>query len=136
MIGTSNGPCPVDKEMVLDYMENGFLDNIIDLFRHEPACIPMIIDMLTDERIRVKFGATALVEELIKSHLGHLQRLIPQLGDLLKHDSPVVRADSAYVLGMLGLRDALPYLEASLDEDNPVVLEIIQEAIDEIISRG
>ncbi len=132
MTGTNNTPCSTEREMLLDYMENGFLDNLIDLFRHQPACIPIVVDMIIDERIRVRLGATALIEELTITHSEHILKLIPAIGNLLNHESPVVRGDCAYILGMLKSAESLSYLEQHRDEQNPIVLEIIEEAIQEI----
>lgn len=132
MTGTSDKPCSVDRDMVLDYMEQGFLDNIVDLMRHQPECIPYVLDMLIDERLRVRLGATVVVEELILTHPDHLIALIPKIASFMDDENPVTRGDSAYILGMLKSIHALPYLEQHLTETDPIVLEIIQEAIDEI----
>lgn len=132
MTGTSDKPCSVDRDLLLDYMEQGFLDNIVDLMRHQPECIPYVLDMLIDERLRVRLGATVVVEELILTHPEHLIALIPKIAGLMEDENPVIRGDSAYILGMLKSKDALPYLEGHRSENNPIVLEIIQEAIEEI----
>ncbi|MBI5049430.1 MAG: hypothetical protein HZC11_00775 [Nitrospirae bacterium] len=72
------------KTMILDYMENGFLENIIDMFKHDEALYPFIIDMIKDERVRVRLGAAALVEELMKQEPEPLINIIPDIGGLLK----------------------------------------------------
>ncbi len=48
------------KTMLADYMENGLLDNIIDMFKHDQSLYAFVGDLITDERIRVRIGATAL----------------------------------------------------------------------------
>ena len=54
-------------KMIADYMENGYLDNIIDMFKHDPECYTYIGPMLGDERMGVRIGTIALVETLMES---------------------------------------------------------------------
>jgi hypothetical protein len=109
------------KKMVLDHMEKGFLDNIIDMFRHDEQLYPLIIDMIKDERMRVRLGGAALVEELAKTSREPFIVILPTISELLKDSSATIRGDAAYLLGVIGLEKALPCLiEASKDEDENV----------------
>ncbi|MFO0754815.1 MAG: HEAT repeat domain-containing protein [Thermodesulfovibrionales bacterium] len=120
------------KTMVLDYMEKGFLENIIDMFRHDEGLYPLIIDMVRDERLRVRLGAAALVEELARVRQSALAELIPSLALLLRDPNPTVRGDSASLLGSIGHRDALPYLLEAENDENSAVREVAREALREI----
>jgi len=120
------------KTMVLDYMEKGFLENIIDMFKLDESLLPLIIDMIKDKRVRVRLGATALVEELIKQNPKPLMRLMPDIAELLKDESPTVRGDGANLLGIINHKDALPFLLSAVDDSNDNVREIAQEAIKNI----
>ncbi|HIJ59023.1 MAG TPA: HEAT repeat domain-containing protein [Nitrospirae bacterium] len=122
----------LDNSMIIDYMEKGFLDNIIDLFIYNTSYFPLILEMLTDERLRVRIGATALVEHFSISHNEHLLRLIPDIAKLLKHKNPTIRGDCAYILSLIKDPSSLPYLEAHKDDENNIVRQIIEEAIVEI----
>lgn len=117
MTGTNNEI----KNMILNYMERGFLENIIDMFKHDESLYPLIIDMIRDERMRVRLGAAALVEELVKTSKKTFIHLLPAISELLKDRNPVIRGDAAYLLGVIGLEKALPFLfEALKDEDENV----------------
>lgn len=118
--------------MILDYMDKGFLDNIIDLFKKQHDCFPLIADMLADDRIRVRLGVTALVETLVYSHRDILVNIIPLIGNLLSDPNPTIRGDSAYILGLIGHQSAIPFLLEHNQDENPLVKEIIEEAIQEI----
>jgi HEAT repeat protein len=120
------------KTMVLDYMDNGYLENIIDMFKHDESLYPLIIDMISDERVRVRLGATALVEELIKTNREPLVRLVPAIGRLLEDPGPTLRGDAAYLLGIIGNAEALPYLLNAKEDKNRFAREIIVDAIREI----
>lgn len=120
------------KTMVLDYMEKGFLDNIIDMFKHDESLFPMIIDMIKDERVRVRLGTTALVEELIKLRPEPLVRLIPDIAELLNDENPTVRGDGANLLDIINHRDALPFLLTAENDTDSNVREIVKDAIQNI----
>jgi HEAT repeat protein len=119
------------RTMILDYMEKGFLENIIDMFKHDEGLFPLIIDMIKDKRVRVRLGATALVEELIKQKPAPLVRLIPDIAKLLNDEDPVVRGDGANLLDIIKHKDALPFLLGAELDDDANVREIVKEAIKE-----
>jgi hypothetical protein len=120
------------KTMVLDYMEKGFLENIIDMFKHDEGLFPMIIDMIKDERVRVRLGATALVEELIKYKPEPLIRMIPDIAELLKDENPTIRGDGANLLDIIKHQDALPFLLSAENDADANVREIVKDAIQNI----
>lgn len=124
------------KQMIFDHMDLGFLDNIIDMFRADEKLTPLIAEMLQDERMRVRLGATALIEELAKTHPDRLTSQIPAFAELLKFENPTVRGDAAYVLGMLRDDSALPLLESRSEDENESVREVILEAIAEIRGKS
>ncbi len=116
--------------MIADYMEQGFLENIIDMFKHDRTLYPIIGDLLADERGRVRLGAVALVEELKKEHEEEIIEVIPYIARNLKNPNPTIRGDTAYLLGIIGDRKALPHLKDALNEKNPMVKQVIEESID------
>ncbi len=120
------------KAMVLNYMEKGFLENIIDMFKHDEGLFPMIIDMIKDERVRVRLGATALVEELIKLKPEPLIRMIPDIAELLKDENPTVRGDGANLLDIIKHQDVLPFLLSAENDADANVREIVRDAINNI----
>lgn len=120
------------RTMVLDYMEKGFLENIIDMLRHDDSLYPLVIDMIRDDRMRVRLGATALVEEMVHNNPsppGPIIKLIPSIAKLLQDNNPRVRGDAANLLDIIGHRDALPFLLKALDDENASVREIAEEAV-------
>jgi HEAT repeat protein len=120
------------KTMLADYMENGLLDNIIDMFKHDQSLYAYIGDLITDERIRVRIGATALVESLRKEDPENVKKAIPHLLPLLKAEAPVIRGDAAYLLGVIGNRDVVPFLNEIINDADTNVRVIAEEAIEDI----
>lgn len=123
------------KTMIADYMDKGFLENIIDMFKHDVSLYACIGDLIKDERLLVRVGVSALVETLKDEKPENISKAIPSILPLLKDQNPVLRSDAAYFLGMIGYKDVLPFLrEAANDEDGNVRI-IAKEAIEEIESK-
>jgi HEAT repeat protein len=121
--------------MIADYMEKGFLENIVDMFRHDSTLYSLVGELIQDERVRVRIGVTALMEELSLLDAHYIGDAVPNLLLLLDHDNPVVRGDVSNILGIIADKDALPFLEKALGDENPNVKLIAEEAIDEIRRR-
>jgi HEAT repeat protein len=121
------------REMLVEYMGKGFLDNIIALFRQDNSVYPFIADMLGSENIMVRLGTVALVEELVRNHRSELQSAVPGLIALLKHGNPTIRGDAASVLGLMREQSARGALETVMAVDeNAFVREAAKDALAEI----
>jgi HEAT repeat protein len=116
-------------KMIADHMENGFLENIVDVFKHDKSYYPFIGTMLGDERMGVRIGTVALVEILKTQDLDNVLLAIPGIARLLRDPSPTIRGDAAYLLGIIGHEDALPYLEDVCSDEDLLVRETVEEAI-------
>ncbi|MHB8883353.1 MAG: HEAT repeat domain-containing protein [Thermodesulfovibrionales bacterium] len=119
-------------KMLADYMENGFLDNIIDMFRHDRSLYPLVADLIRDERIRVRIGTTALLEELSRIDRANIAEAVPNILPLLEAADPVVRGDAVNLLGIIGHRTAVPFLEKMLHDEDKNVRILAQEALKDI----
>jgi HEAT repeat protein len=120
------------SSMIADYMEEGFLENIIDMFKHDSALYALIGTLIQDERVRVRIGVTALVEELKTTDGENLSQALPGLLPLLDHKDPVVRGDVSNLIGIIGEKEGVPFLEKLLADEDPNVRLISREAIEEM----
>jgi HEAT repeat protein len=120
---------------IADYMENGFLENIIDMFRHDSGLYQLIGSLIQDERVRVRVGITALMEELKKLDAENISGAVPGLLPLLTHAEAFVRGDACNLLGIIGDKDSMPYIEKLSNDENSDVRLIAKEAILEIQQR-
>ncbi len=118
--------------MIADYMENGFLDNIVDMFKHDSSLYPLIGDMLADKRGRVRIGTVALVETLKETDSEKLRDSVPGVARLLKNSNAAIRGDAAFLLGIIGSRESLPLLNDAANDENEMVREIIEDSISTI----
>lgn len=118
--------------LIADYMEKGFLENILDMFRQDKTLYRLIGTLIQDERVRVRLGITALMEELRETDSEHMHAAIPGLLPLLYHPDAIVRGDAANLLGIAGNASVLPDLERTLLDTHPDVRQVVHEAIEEI----
>jgi len=123
-------------KMIADYMEKGYLENIIDMFKLDQSYYPYIGIIMSDERMGVRIGTVALVETLVDVENNKLHVSIPGIASLLNDPNVTIRGDAAHLLGIIGHRDALPYLENALHDEHEMVRENVNEAIEEIKSSS
>jgi HEAT repeat protein len=120
------------RDMLIEYMGNGFLENIIAMFKQDSSLYRFIPDMLGDENLRVRLGATALVEELVVEHRKELSAAVPGTVRLLTQESPTIRGDAASVLGIIRDGSAVDALRICLHDSHPGVREVARDALDAI----
>ncbi|MES0338155.1 MAG: HEAT repeat domain-containing protein [Candidatus Magnetobacterium sp. LHC-1] len=122
------------EAMIADYMEKGFLDNIIDMLRYDAGMYGVVAALLRDERLRVRIGAIALVEALKEQGLEIVQDIADNIVPLLSDDSPNVRGDVAYAFGIIGQERHIVPLQGLLTDENTEVAQTAQDSIDSILS--
>lgn len=120
------------QQMIADHMENGFLENIIDMFRHDSSLYDLVGTLIRDERVRVRIGVTALIEELKRLDPVNVIRAQKNLLPLLASSEAVVRGDAANLISIIGDRGSLPFLEQCLLDIDEGVRTIAREAIAEM----
>ena len=119
------------KQMIADYMEQGFLSNIIAMFKSDPSLYELVGTLLSDERLRVRMGMTALIEELHKTKPDEVRKALPSLLPLLGNESPTVRGDAAYLVGLIGDEEDRVVLKALLNDPNPQVAEMVRDLLEQ-----
>lgn len=124
------------KKLIADHMENGFLENIIDMFKHDASLYAYAGELMKDERLGVRIGVSALIETLREEDPENISKAIPSLLPLLKDQNPIRRSDAAYLLGMIGNKDAIPFLREVENDENENVRIIVREAIEEIEAKS
>lgn len=119
--------------MLRDYMEKGFLENIIDMFRADPALWAAVPEMITDERSRVRIGTIALAEEYSSAHKDEIRKVLPKIAQGLKHKEPTIRGDVVFLLSIVGQTGVLePLKEAVRAEEHPQIKDAMVEVIEEL----
>lgn len=127
---------PDTVSMIADYMEKGFLENIIDMFRQNSELYSHIGELIQDKRVRVRIGITALMEELENTDRDNIACAMSNILPLLNHKEAVVRGDAASLLGIIGDTSAIPALTEALSDEHPDVRMLATEALEEIRSAS
>lgn len=121
------------EKMLFDYLDNGYLESIIIFLEHEPEQLSLIPKMLSDERLRLKVGAFAVIEELKEKDSKVLKSIVPSLIELLNSSNKNIRGDAAYALEIIADVNTKPALiEALNKEQDPQVREFIEDALKKI----
>jgi len=121
---------------IADFLEKGLLESLVILFRSEPALYRHLPALLTDGKINIRLGTSALVESLAEEDSKGRNRSAREILPLLGHDSPIVRGDAAYLLGTVGWADHGAALRPLLDDENNDVREAAEEALALVSSRS
>lgn len=124
------------KKLIADHMEDGYLENIIDMFKHDSSLYEYVGELMTDKRLRVRIGVSALIETLREEDPENVSKAIPSLLPLLKEHDPIRRGDAAHILGMIGNKDAIPFLKEIENDEDENVRTIVKEAIEEIQAKS
>ena len=122
----------IDIEMhqvIGDFLELGHVENIVAMFKQDRSLYNLTGGLLRDERYTVRLGIAVLFEELAGIHPMEISLAIPSLLPLLQEKNPILRGESATILGIIGSRNALKQLEKLKDDPDPQVREIIADII-------
>ena len=117
--------------MIADYMEQGFLSNIVAMFKADPSLYDLTGTLLGDERMRVRMGVTALVEELYRWDPDQARRAVPSLLGLLQDPNPTIRGDAAYLVALAGTAADRAALGPLRRDPHPQVAALVRELLEE-----
>lgn len=110
-------------------LANGELAEAEALLQRQPQHIDALLPLLgaPDTRIQVRLGIGAILESLEGSDA--LRALVPELARLSAHKDHRVRSDACHYLGLSHSPEALPALQARLEDGHPEVREIAADAV-------
>lgn len=119
----------ITAEQVAGFLGQGLLDVLVDLFKTDAALYALLGALLSDQRIGVRLGTAALVEELAASDPDRRPLAAAALLPLLEREEPVIRGDAAWLLGVVGAAGELPALDRlAAGDPNADVREAAAEA--------
>lgn len=123
-----------DPQGMSGYLEhllaNGELAAAEALLQRQPNHLAALLPLLgaADTPIQVRLGIGAILESLEGQEALH--PLLPELIRLSAHQDHRVRSDACHYLGLSHSAEALPALEARLEDGHAEVREIAAEAIE------
>ncbi len=119
------------KTVIADFLEMGHVENIVSMFKKEPAYFEWTGELLQDERFNVRLGLTILFEELQALRMNDIARAIPSLQMLLDHESSLIRGEAIGILGIVGTNEALQLIRSQQNDPNPQVREMVALVLEE-----
>ena len=116
---------------LLETLKAGHRQKFESLVRHEPQRIHALARLMTNPEtsMAIRLGIGAVLEEL--NGTGFSEPLIPALGDMLKSDDPLLRADACHFLTLIGGDGIRPHLQSCLADGNPEIREMAEEWLSE-----
>jgi HEAT repeat protein len=121
------------KKVIADFLDQGHVDNIIAMFRRDPAYYAWTADLLQDERLSVRIGISVLFEELHIIQPKKLALAIPSLSQLLGSDNPQLRGEALSILGIIDTPETTLLIKQMQNDPNPQVQEIVQLVLEELV---
>jgi len=119
------------KKVIADFLEMGHVENIVAMFRREPAYYQWTGEILDDERFAVRLGVSVLFEELKLLQPEKLALAIPSLTALLSSDSPNLRGEAIGVLAIIGTEEALAHIRSMASDPSPQVREMLSVVLED-----
>lgn len=123
------------RDTIKDLLHRGFLEDVLDIFRSDGDLYEFIGDLLLDQRGKVRVGTAVIVETLVEEEPERMKRATHKLIALLKNPIPTIRGDVAYILGLIGDKEAVSALMDATGDNDRDVREIAMESIQLINSR-
>ncbi len=119
-------------DLLASDLENGDIDKAVSLFKYNKDLYFTIGNLLTEGNMFVRLGVNMLLEELKAVKPDEVLNALPLLEPLLDHESATIRGDVADLIGIIGKFEHVDLLKPLLNDTNPQVREIVEEAIDDL----
>lgn len=123
------------KKVIADFLEMGYVENIVSMFKKEPLYFEWTGEILQDERFNVRLGMTILFEELQTLEVNNMEKAIPSLTSLLDHESSLIRGEAIGILGIIATDEAIELVNSKQDDPNPQVREMVTFVLEDQIKK-
>ncbi|MGB3212095.1 MAG: HEAT repeat domain-containing protein [Desulforhopalus sp.] len=121
------------KKVIADFLDQGHVENIVAMFRHDPQYYEWTGEILNDERFSVRLGVTVLFEELQAVQPDQTILAIPSLAAQLHADDPLIRGEAVSVLGIIGTKEAMTHIRQLRRDASPQVREMVEMVLEDCL---
>jgi hypothetical protein len=119
------------KKVIADFLDQGHVDNIVAMFRHDPKYYGWTGELLADERFSVRLGVAVLFEELRASQPEKIGLAVPSLLTLLESSQPLLRGEAVSLLAVIGGEEAESHIRRLEADPSPQVREMVELVLGE-----
>ncbi|HEB50199.1 MAG TPA: HEAT repeat domain-containing protein [Desulfobulbus sp.] len=121
-----------DEELlrvIADFLDMGYVENIVAMFKQEPRYYRWTGQLLQDERFAVRLGISVLFEYLVQERPHEVGLAVPSLAEALESDLARVRGEAVSVLGIIGTPEALAHVRTMVNDPDPQVTEVVRDIL-------
>jgi hypothetical protein len=116
-------------KFVEQLLNDGEVQRVLEMIDRDAGIMHALTGLVSDAdaKINARLGAGVIMEEYEGKQ--QLQALIPELGELTKHQDARVRSDACHYLSLTHDVSVKKYIEPLLDDDNDDVREVAEESL-------
>ena len=132
---TNRDPASFHPETFKKIIKEGDAERLAGMMVAESNLYSGALELLSDPDWSVRMGMMVVLEEVAERSPDLVRSGYPYLLKLLDHEDRNQRGDAAYLLGLIGDASVLETLEMLLNDEDPEVAEVCQEAVEQIKER-
>lgn len=117
------------RRVMADFLEMGHVENIVAMFKQKPQYYDWTGSLLTDERFAVRLGVAVLFEFLVAERPEEVALAIPSLVRQLGHSASWIRGEALNILGIIGSKEALDWVEKMTGDPDEQVVEVVRDIL-------
>ncbi len=123
--GTEQGMTRYIEQLLVD----GEVKRVLAMIENDHSLLHALIGLVrdADAKINARLGAGVVMEEYQGSI--ELRALIPELGELTRHEDARVRSDACHYLSLTRDASVRQYIEPLLSDDDEDVREVAEESL-------
>jgi hypothetical protein len=118
-------------KVIADFLEMGYVENIVAMFKQEPRYYQWTGDLLRDERFAVRLGVSVLFEYLVEERPEQIELAVPSLARALRHKASWTRGEAVSVLAIINSSESRALIKTMIDDPAPEVADIAREILAE-----
>jgi hypothetical protein len=118
-------------KVIADFLEMGYVENIVAMFKQEPRYYQWTGDLLSDERFAVRLGVSVLFEYLVEERPEQIELAVPSLARALRHEASWTRGEAVSVLAIINSSESRALIKTMIDDPAPEVADIAREILAE-----
>ena len=111
---------------------DGEVKQVLEMIGKDHSLLHALIGLVSDAdaKINARLGVGVIMEEY--EGTAELLALVPELGELTRHQDARVRSDACHYLSLTHNASVRHYIEALLDDEHPEVREVAEESLTEL----
>jgi len=117
------------RKVIADFLEMGYVENIVAMFKQEPRYYQWTGQLLEDERFAVRLGVSVLFEYLVADRPTDVHLAVPSLKRALQHQTSLVRGEAVSILAIIATDKAIDLVKTVVDDPAPEVAAVARDIL-------